>query len=521
MRLRVLLGLLYIFISCAVNAQTPTPTPFSYNPVPQLNASFLSNLQSWLWFETETRRLDGWADWVDGGCIHSTAIGKTGTFSPGTCRAYLANQLYSQSLSTIDYDALGAGDNDTVWVALGASSPGANFVQNGSTIVWADFTDASVPDIMGAEDGLGQGFLLVMEVTISGGSITEVKDLRNQDPTVSSYGTVAEIDQPFIRPGKLFLNKGPTFNATPTPGILYYGNGTGGVSAIPYANSSGCSTCGDSATAFFTTGQIEAAHGGTGDDTSGQTGVPYIVAGDWQYEAARAPARGGTGDDTSGTTGVPFITAGNWSYETTLDSARGGTDLDMSAETGYVGWTSGTPTPIAFPTWKDRLSPGDVAVDGTNCTQSANEATLVSGVKGRAFSCADDASSSFSFSTVLPTDYSAGTALTVRVYGVNSSTDASTVVFNVEAACVGPEGTLGTGDFGTPVVMTKSFSTTAGNVDSTSITITPGGTCVGGDSVIFNATMDNGATTTTGTLEADVHFYVIEVSAPTTTKITL
>ena len=42
---------------------------------------------------------------------------------------------------------------------------------------------------------------------------------------------------------------------------------------------------GDSATGFFSAGAIEAARGGTGDDTSATTGVARIAAGNWLYDA--------------------------------------------------------------------------------------------------------------------------------------------------------------------------------------------------------------------------------------------
>lgn len=40
---------------------------------------------------------------------------------------------------------------------------------------------------------------------------------------------------------------------------------------------------GDSATGFFDAGQIESARGGTGGDSSGSTGFPYVTAGTWSY----------------------------------------------------------------------------------------------------------------------------------------------------------------------------------------------------------------------------------------------
>ena len=45
----------------------------------------------------------------------------------------------------------------------------------------------------------------------------------------------------------------------------------------------GSALAGDSATAFFSTGQIEAARGGTGDDTSATTGISRVDSGNWTY----------------------------------------------------------------------------------------------------------------------------------------------------------------------------------------------------------------------------------------------
>ena len=45
----------------------------------------------------------------------------------------------------------------------------------------------------------------------------------------------------------------------------------------------GNATSGDSATAFFGAGQIEATRGGTGDDTSATTGIARIDSGNWTY----------------------------------------------------------------------------------------------------------------------------------------------------------------------------------------------------------------------------------------------
>jgi len=76
------------------------------------------------------------------------------------------------------------------------------------------------------------------------------------------------------------------------------------------------------------------------------TGV--ITSGTWNGTAI-ANTYGGTGDDTSATTGVPYIAAGNWQYETALDETRGGTGLSTYT-TGDLIYASGANTLDKLPT---------------------------------------------------------------------------------------------------------------------------------------------------------------------------
>lgn len=127
---------------------------------------------------------------------------------------------------------------------------------------------------------------------------------------------------------------------------------------------------------------IGQTYGGTGQDSSSWTGVPYfsaagtwdktagIAAGDVPYGSATntltllakgtqfqvfrmntgatvpewgdaEPKAGGTGIDTSGSTGVPYISSGTWATETALDETRGGTGI-TSYVTGTIIYASGT-----------------------------------------------------------------------------------------------------------------------------------------------------------------------------------
>ncbi len=73
--------------------------------------------------------------------------------------------------------------------------------------------------------------------------------------------------------------------------VLRVGDGTNGIQVSQagaltvIGTGTNVSTSGDSATAFWSTGQCEPARGCTGDDTSGTTGVPRIASGNWTYDA--------------------------------------------------------------------------------------------------------------------------------------------------------------------------------------------------------------------------------------------
>lgn len=103
----------------------------------------------------------------------------------------------------------------------------------------------------------------------------------------------------------------------------------------------GAATTGDSATTFFGAGQIEAARGGTGVDSSGWTGVPKVTAGTWASGAgvsnlaasSSADLRGVLSDE-SGTGAALFVGGNIGAGDATTPSAN---DNDTSvATTAYV-----------------------------------------------------------------------------------------------------------------------------------------------------------------------------------------
>ena len=80
---------------------------------------------------------------------------------------------------------------------------------------------------------------------------------------------------------------------------------------------------------------IDPAYGGTGDDTSGLSGVAYVDNGDWNYESALASGRGGTGFSTYAT--------GDLIYAVTTDTlsklAIGTAGQVLAVTAGLPAWT--------------------------------------------------------------------------------------------------------------------------------------------------------------------------------------
>lgn len=67
-----------------------------------------------------------------------------------------------------------------------------------------------------------------------------------------------------------------------------------------YGDNTGAALSGDSATAFFSTGQIEQARGGTNIDTSASTGIPRISSGTWTINAGISHLASSTSADLLG-----------------------------------------------------------------------------------------------------------------------------------------------------------------------------------------------------------------------------
>lgn len=315
-----------------------------------------------------------------GNCAPGSAAG--GVSAAGVaedCTAYLVGP---------DDDVPEAGD----FGALAATSP---ITQSGGTIstsiatgrivgrttAGAGVMEEIIPNSTLSLSGLALG---VVDVTCTGclGS-TEIAGLDAGDTTTgvfsdSQVNGSAEADE-----------------VNPTLGTQTQGNYAAGDAEA------GAALTGDSATAFFAAGQIEAARGGTGLDTSGSTGVPRISAGTWSANAGlshlaastSADLRGVLSDEIGtgaavfgmvstmandlGCTGGQVVrrNAGNTAFECATVASGGGNAVDTTIAVTSDGvyftttvtgqaWVTASSVIVcnAFGTTADGLTPETVAV---------------------------------------------------------------------------------------------------------------------------------------------------------------
>lgn len=129
-------------------------------------------------------------------------------------------------------------------------------------------------------------------------------------PTGSGGCDTASGETGFFASGALTCGAGTAGRAqVHTTPLQYCDNAaTPALQYAAFADSTGDALAGDSATAFFDAGQIEAARGGTGIDTSGSTGVLRVTTGTWTADAGishlasstSADLRGVLSDETGG-----------------------------------------------------------------------------------------------------------------------------------------------------------------------------------------------------------------------------
>jgi len=440
-------------------AHAQTPTPATFNPVPGENASFFSTLRTFLLGEDADRDAafgnNGrrFADLAYNQCVHGTAVGMTGTFA-GTCLGFVDGVLIVDPAASINYSTQGATAADFCWVILTKLTTTANagWTRVAGTHYMTDCTTAS-----GTRPARPAESMFVMGVTIAGSAITDVDNLTNHVPWHETYTATSERT---ALPMGLFWQQDQS-------GLLSYSNGTTLV-VVPTGDTAGCATCGDTATAFFSAGTIEAARGGTGDNTSATTGVPIITAGNWTYPTFLDEALGGLGSDFSGCDGVPVFTAGVTSCQPYQDTT---TTLEASR------WSA----------------------DALVCVKTENGA-LTTNVPGPYVICGDNAAGLVGGLMRMPINATASVPIAATLTGVQGAATAGTIAIDFTCLCVTDNQTLDAANFPAAINLDLTFSTTAGDFQEASNTITCGGACAPSDTLIWRGSVDAANTTTPSTL---------------------
>lgn len=173
----------------------------------------------------------------------------------------------------------------------------------GGTPAWSDIT----APIAGLSLGMAAYATTFTWNATTGSSV----NLFNLTDTASNTGTgyiftVGTAASSAAKPVR-FTAGGTANGVEMTTAGIFQAIGSGGIIA----------TTGDSATAFFSSGQIEAARGGTGIDSSGATGVPRVNAGTWSVNAGISHLASSTSADLRGTlsdetgTGAAVFAGGN------------------------------------------------------------------------------------------------------------------------------------------------------------------------------------------------------------------
>lgn len=433
-----------------------TPTPATFNPIPQQNESFFTTLYNFLVGEAADRDATWESDFtLDSDlCVHGTAVGMTGSFS-FTCQAMVEGDYIVDPLASINYATYGATASDFCWVIL---TPQVNTTESGFSRVGTShyMVNCSAPG--SSRPTLNGPGMYVMGVTISGSAITSVLVAAPSYAALFRYTNISELAGNTIA-GRIYIPD------TGNPCITDAGG-----SCTPFAtgDTAGCATCGDSATGFFSTGLLAAARGGTGRDTSAAVGVPQLGP-----------------------------TPGAWSVPTAVAVRHGGTGKDLSAVGGsaLVEKTPGVITTQFFPTTLLRQFAALWGVDGTLCTKDDTNATFVTNIIGSIVTCADDGSARFGGEVSLPSSLEANTSVNVTLTSVNQSSNSGVFGVDFTCVCVGDGAVLTPSNFPTALNLDTTYTGTPGENEQTSGVITCGGTCQPDDNLYWRATVDSTATT--------------------------
>lgn len=143
----------------------------------------------------------------------------------------------------------------------------------------------------------------------------------------------------------------------------------------------------------------------------------------------------------------------------------------------------------------------DISADGTQCAQAAL-ATINSGPALHTIICADNDASTMYGQLKMPDNWDAGT-VTFQLMYVQTAADTNVLNGDVTAMCRGTGETIDN-TWGTEIAMDDAAVTGSSGVDNiVSAAVTPNGTCVAGDFLIWRWQMDATGTTTA---VATLHF---------------
>lgn len=198
------------------------------------------------------------------------------------------NGLTATTIKKCGTTALAANDLNTTTIAQ-ATYDGSAFELMNPQVGACGTLSAGVadPGSNGVVVRTGAGTAAARTITGGAGIAVTNGDGTGGNPNIATDSTKND----FIASGALTCGSGQQGKAkvhtTPlqycdnaaTPALQYSAYGASNGDAL-------IADSGDSATAFFTTGQIEAARGGTGGDSSGSTGIAKVVAGAWSYVTA-------------------------------------------------------------------------------------------------------------------------------------------------------------------------------------------------------------------------------------------
>lgn len=222
--------------------------------------------------------------------------------------------------------------------AVGSMLSGNAFADNtadddwlglGATAGRIEFDDQTVDEIniLASKFGIGTqtpDSLLHVTGAITGRSLALFDETGDQDIfTASASGTT-----------RLTLDRSGNLNIV---GGAYQINGTSVLNSTTLGaniTNSSIQTLGTIGTGIWQASAIGAQYGGTGDNTTGVTGVPYISSGNWLYEASL--------DETRGGTGLSAYVAGDMLYgsgsNTLARLAAGGSGQILTISGGLPAW---------------------------------------------------------------------------------------------------------------------------------------------------------------------------------------